>query len=98
MMCLQWRLIFSYVCNYQMLHSNWLKNHNVVTNRKCSSGRAQKEHRIATTQFSAELNSSDWGGSIIGKINHHTTTPPHHHVMTFWISIAKFRAMKWDIE
>ena len=34
---------------------------------------------IATTQFSPELNSLDWGGSIIGKIDHTTittTTPP----------------------
>ena len=40
---------------------------------------------IATTHFSPELNSLDWGGSIIGKTNHTTTTtkPPLHHVMTF---------------
>ena len=31
---------------------------------------------IATTQFSPELNSLDWGGFIIDKINHTTTTLP----------------------
>ena len=35
---------------------------------------------IATTQFSPELNSLDWGGSIIGKINH----TPHHSLITFF--------------
>ena len=31
---------------------------------------------VATTQFSPELNSLDWGGSIINKLYHTTTTPP----------------------
>ena len=53
---------------------------------------------IATTQFSPELNSLDWGGSIIAKINHATPPPPHHHVITFVINTDMFRAMECGTE
>ena len=46
---------------------------------------------IATTQYSTELNNVNWGGSIIGKINHTTTTPLPPFDDFFLINPVRYR-------
>ena len=46
---------------------------------------------IATTQSSTELNNVNWGGSIIGKLNH--TTPPSDYLLIK--SSAELKNVNW---